>query len=44
VQEQVVVFAEQDPVGDVGLAVVPFPLVDVVGLGLARVWWTVFGC
>jgi hypothetical protein len=37
VDEQVVVSAEEYPVGDVGSAVVAFPVLDVVCLGVARV-------
>jgi hypothetical protein len=40
VEEEMVVLAEQDAVSDVGPAVIPFPLVDVMRFGLARVWWT----
>jgi hypothetical protein len=37
VDEHVVVPAEQDPVGEIGLPMVAFPLVEVVCFGLARV-------
>ena len=32
VEQQMVVFSQQDPVGDIGFTLVPFPLVNVVGL------------
>jgi len=37
VEQQVVVFAEEDSVGDIGSAVFGGPFVDVVGFGVARV-------
>ena len=37
VDEHVVVPAEQDPVGEIALPTVAFPLVEVVRFGLARV-------
>jgi hypothetical protein len=43
VEEEVMVSAEQDAVGEICFAVVSFPEDDVVGFGVARVWRTVIG-